>query len=43
MGNDRCGEGGGGGGEGGDGNSIMNTLSSCLLEFVRGFFVLKAS
>ena len=33
MGNDRW-----GGGEGGDGNSIMNTLSSCLLQFVRGFF-----
>ena len=26
------------GGSGGDGNSIINTLSSCLLQFVRGFF-----
>ena len=31
MGNDRW-EGGG------DGNSIISTLSSCLLQFVRGFF-----
>ena len=34
MGNDRW-------GGGGDGNSIMNTLSSCLLEFVRGFLYWK--
>ena len=26
------------GGRRGDGNSIINTLSSCLLQFVRGFF-----
>ena len=32
MGNDRW------KGGGGDGNSIINTLSSCLLQFVRGFF-----
>ena len=33
--------GAGGGGKEGDGNSIMNTLSSCLLEFVTGFLYWK--
>ena len=43
MGNVRWKGGGGGGGDGRDRNSIINTLSYCLLQFVRGFFVLKVS